>query len=116
MIEYYILEDIKLEEISNKDKRKEFWRNQNNWVEVDRVLQFRFEQLRGTTILRICGPYWNSWSKKTDYYTFVNLKFKHVRGEGWANWVVESIYFDEENELKKIAERLRSKKYEKNFK
>ena len=116
MIEYYILEDIKLEEISNKNKRKEFWQDQNNWIEVDRVIQIRFEQLRGTTILRICGPYWNSWSKKTDYYTFVNLKFKHVRGEGWANWVVESIYFDQETELKKIATELRSKKYEKNFK
>lgn len=116
MIEYYILEDIKLEEISNKNKRKEFWQDQNNWIEVDRVLQFSFKQLRGTTILRICGPYWNSWSNLTDFYTFVNLKFKHIRSEGWANWVVESIYFDEENELKKIAERLRSEKYEKNFK
>lgn len=116
MIKYYILEDIKLEEISNKNKRKEFWLDQNNWIEVDRVLQFSFKQLRGTTILRICGPYWNSWSNLTDFYTFVNLKFKHIRSEGWANWVVESIYFDEENELKKIAERLRSEKYEKNFK
>lgn len=116
MIEYYILEDIKLEEISNKNKRKEFWRDQNNWIEVDRVLQFSFKQLRGTTILRICGPYWNSWSNLTDFYTFVNLKFTHIRSNGWANWVVESIYFDEENELKEIAERLRSEKYEKNFK
>ena len=116
MIKYYILEDIKLEEISNKNKRKEFWEDQNNWIEVDRVLQFSFKQLRGTTILRICGPYWNSWSNLTDFYTFVNLKFKHIRSKGWANWVVESIYFDEENELKKIAERLRSEKYEKNFK
>lgn len=116
MIKYYILEDIKLEEISNKNKRKEFWRDQNNWIEVDRVLQFSFKQLRGTTILRICGPYLNSWSNLTDFYTFVNLKFKHIRSEGWANWVVESIWFDEEKELKKIAERLRSEKYEKNFK